>query len=320
MLTNSDLHKLRKLREADTPPLSLELIKTDAPQFSELQTFCHILQENAGIEVKKVAGDDMLPGIRTNRQITYHAVPTGPEMEPFLDALGQSPPLGDHLKQAARKIVGPVQIDLFIAPQCPFCPRAVQTVLPLAAASPFIKIAIIDVTLFEKSAQKANIQSTPTTVLDQTYRWIGLPPVDELIQMALNRDPSELSPSALQGMIAEGDAEGLAQLMTDSGKVFPGFIALLTDAKWSTRLGAMAAFEYLVELGPENAALYIQPLWDRMNDTDTQVQGDVAYLLGESQSRMALNKLKLITQGDYSEPVKEAATEALESLNHYLSD
>lgn len=320
MLTDSDLNKLKKLRERDVPTPSVELIKTDVPQFSELQTFCDLLKENAGAEVKKVAGDDILPGIRINRQITYHAIPAGPELEPFLEALSDNPTAEAHLKEAARKIIGPVQIDIFIAPQCPFCPRAVQTLLPLAAASPFIKIAVIDATLFEKTAKKANIQSTPTTVLDQTYRWIGLPPVDEIIEQAVSRDPSTLSPSALQGMIAEGDAQGLAQLMADSGKVFPGFIALLTDDKWSTRLGAMAAFEYLVEIDIKKGALYIEPLWDCIEDVDAQVQGDIAYLLGESQSPEALEKLTLLTKGTFSEPVNEAAIEALESLAQSTAD
>ncbi len=320
MLTDSDLNKLKKLRERDVPTPSVKLIKTDAPQFSKLKSFCEILQENTGIEVKRVAGDEMLPGIRINRQITYHAVPTGPELEPFLEALGQSPPPGDRLKKAARKIICPVQIDVFIAPQCPFCPRAVEKLLPLAAASPFIKIAVIDATLFEKTAQEANIKSTPTTLLDQTYRWIGLPPVDEIIEMSVERDPSSLSPSALQGMIAEGNAEGLAQLMADTGKVYPGFVALLTDAKWSTRLGAMAAFEYLVEIDVEKGALYIDPLWDRFGDVDSQVQGDIAYLLGESQCPQAREKLISLTAGDYSEPVKEAVAEALESLTQHFTE
>ncbi len=318
MLTDSDINKLKTLQERDVPTPFVELIKTDAPQFSELQAFCDILQEQAGVEVKKVGGDNMLPGIRINHQITYHAIPMGPEIGPFMAAFGQIPPPSDRLKAAAEKIVGPVQIDIFIAPQCPFCPRAVEKLLPLAAASPFIKITVIDATLFEKTAQKANIQSTPTTLLDQTYRWIGLPPADEIIEMAVARDPSSLSPSALQGMISEGNAEGLAQLMADTGKVFPGFITLLIDAKWSTRLGAMAAFEYLVEIDVEKGARYIEPLWDCFEDVDSQVQGDIAYLLGESQSPEAVEKLELLTKGPYSQEVKEAGTEALDALSRHI--
>ena len=314
MLTDSDLNKLKKLREKEIPTLSVELIKTDTPQFEQLKTFCGIFQENSGIEIKKVAGDDLLPGIRIDRKITYHAVPTGPELEPFIDALTQNLSSGDRFKATARKIVGPVYIDVFIAPQCPFCPRAVQTLLPLAAASPFVKIAVIDAMLFTETAQNANVQSTPTTLLDQHYRWIGLPPVDEVLRMAISRDPSELSPSALQGMIADSDAEGLAQMMADNGNVFPGFIALLIDEKWSTRLGAMAAFEYLVEIDVEKGARYIEPLWAHINKVDAQVQGDIAYLLGESKSPKATEKLTLLSQGSYPEPVKEAALEALESL------
>ena len=315
MLSNSEIDQLKKLKKIDLPPL--ELIKIDAPQFSKLQVFCDILHENAGIEVKKVAGDDQLPGIRVNRQLTYHAIPSGPELAPFTAALGEIPSPDDQLQSAAEKILGPVRIDVFIAPRCPFCPRAVETLLPLTTVSPFIKLAVIDAAFFGNTAQKANIQSTPTTLLDHTYRWIGLPPIAEIMAMAVDRDPSSLSPSALKGMISEGDADGLAQLMESSSKLFPGFIALLTDAKWSTRLGAMAAFEYLVELNPETAARYIQPLWDRLEHVDTQVQGDIAYLFGESKSRNAYKKLKLITQGDFSETVKEAAAEALEDLTQY---
>ena len=183
--------------------------------------------------------------------------------------------------------------------------------VPLPFASPYIRLAVIDGVMFDDEAASANIQSAPTTLLDDSLRWTGLPSVKEIVGLILDRDPSKLSPSALRGMIENGDAAGLARLMVKTGKLFPALVSLLSHEKWQVRLGAMACYEYLVEADPDLAALYVDPLWDRFQQADDQVRGDIAYILGESKCRDARAKLEAIVEGDFSRELKEAAQEAM---------
>lgn len=318
MLTPRDHDKIVKWNRARPALRPLRLIKNGDGRVKSVALFCDALSSAAtGIHVKAQSDESAsLPGLRIGDTIYYHAVPAGPELDPFLTALeDRGLPLGEGLQASVDRIEAPAQIRLYIAPHCPFCPQAVRKLLPLAASSPLIRLEIIDGALFKDEADAAAIQSAPTTVLDSQYRWVGLPPVPEILRLILDRDPSQLGPSALRGMIEEGNAAGLARLMVDADKVFPAFTELLTHEKWPVRLGAMACFEYLAESAPRLAARYIDPLWECFQDTDTQVRGDIAYLMGESGSREAVKHLESIIQGDFTEELKEAALEGLQSLN-----
>ncbi len=116
-------------------------------------------------------------------------------------------------------------------------------------------------------------------------------------------------------MIEEGNPAGLARLMEKSDKIFPAFVALLAHEKWPVRLGAIACFDYLVESAPDLAARYIDPLWERIQQTDNPVRGDIAYLLGESGCSAAATRLQSIVQGDFPAELKEAVIEGLENLS-----
>ena len=132
--------------------------------------------------------------------------------------------------------------------------------------------------------------------------------------MVVNRDPSKLSVLSLQGMFDEGNASGVAQMMIDSGKIFPAFLETLIHAKWPVRLGAMVAFEAIVEKNKSLAARVIPPLWEHFKSTDDQVQGDIVYLLGESGDASVIPKLKSVLNGPHDPEVKEASLEALEKF------
>jgi Thioredoxin domain len=318
MLTRQDRDKLAKWSRRQVKVHPLRLIKNGDDRVKSLQTFCDTLNTAVPSINVRVDSDEnaSLPGIRMGDNITYHAVPAGPELEPFLQVLeAKRLPLSDALQQRVDLIEAPAHIRVFIAPNCLFCPRAVQKLIPLAAATPMIQLEIIDGALFEDEAESAAIQSAPTTLLDNQYRWVGLPPVQEILHLILDRDPSQLGQSALRGMIEEGKAADLACIMAADGKIFPAFIDLLIHEKWPVRLGAMACFEYLVESDPNLAARYIDPLWDRFQHSDDQIRGDIAYLMGESKCSEAKKHLDAISGGDYPDELKDAAREGLETLN-----
>jgi HEAT repeat protein len=136
----------------------------------------------------------------------------------------------------------------------------------------------------------------------------------ELVTMMLDRDPAALGADALRGLIEDGDAEGVARMMVDNGKLFPAFFNLLTHPRWSVRLGAMVAFETLAELDVKLAGQVIGPLISRFGDVDDMVKGDLLHVLGESGNPEAMPFLQTVAGDVEDAEVRAAADEAIEKL------
>ena len=254
--------------------------------------------------------------IGRHANIAYQALPAGPELEPFLDALASGEDTPHSLAPRTMKLVAqltqPTELVLYIAAQCPHCPKTVGRLLPLAAASSKIRLTIVDAALFETRAIEHGVRSVPLLIMDGQYRWSGLPDLDEVLTICLERDPKRMSADSLRQIIEAGDAGQAAQMMIDSSGIFPALIQLLRDEKWSVRLGAMVTVEYLVDEAPALAEQLIEPLWKDFGEYDSQVQGDAAHVLGLIGSTKAKSILKEIVVGPYDGEVEEAAKEALE--------
>jgi hypothetical protein len=260
-----------------------------------------------------------LPTLFIGRHVAYQALPLNRELEPFLAVLGDEGAFADQIAADVRRrlaqLQAPARIKVYVTPQCPFCPVTVSRLLGLAGSNDAVWLTVIDGELFPDAAQEDRIASAPTVILDDQFRWTGSVDVGELVTMMLDRDPVSLSADALRGMIEEGDAERVARMMADRGQLFPAFIELLVHPRWSVRLGAMVAFETLVEEDPELAGHIVGPVVKAFGRVDDTVKGDLLHVLGESGSRKPLPFLAAIAGGDYDEEVRAAAQEAIEKLN-----
>ncbi|MCW7076853.1 MAG: thioredoxin family protein [Candidatus Syntrophoarchaeum sp.] len=301
--------------------IRIGLIRTEDDRGKQIQTFCEDLSRLApGIRIEQEESDgEQLPEISIGQNISYQAVPSGRELAPFLDVLSDRAALAGKLPLSVREALSqvrvPAMLRVYIAPQCPFCPRAVTLLLALAAPEGLIYLTVIDGTLFSERAENDHVRSVPTVILDDQFRWTGAIQLEELVHMMLTRDPSRLGTDSLRKIIEQGDAAGLAQMMMESGKIYPAFLDLLIHEKWQIRLGAMVAFEYLAEERKEMASQVIVPLWDRFSGVNDQVKGDILYVLGESKDPSVIPKLKSVSNGPYSGEVLEAAIEALEKFS-----
>lgn len=301
--------------------ISIGLIRAEDHRSKQIQAFCEDFSRLApGVRIKKEDNDgEQAPGISIGENISYHAVPLGRELAPFLDALSDRAALAGKLpsqvRDALNQLKVPAMLKVYIAPQCPFCPQVVTLLLTLAASESLIYITVIDGALFSEGAENDHVRSVPTVILDDQFRWTGAIQLEELVHMMLTRDPSQLGTDSLRKIIEQGDAAGLAQMMMESGKIYPAFLDLLTHEKWQIRLGAMVTFEFLAEERKEMASQVIVPLWDRFSRVDDKVKGDILYVLGESKDPSVIPKLKSVCNGPYSGEVQEAAIEALEKFS-----
>ena len=262
-----------------------------------------------------------LPMFQVSTAIHYQAVPSGPELSPFLNCLEWldkgAPPLAEADLRQLDGLVAPAFAQIFIAPNCPHCPVTVSRLLPLAASAKRFHLKVIDGDLFPELAKAADIRSAPTVILDDRFRWTGRVDIGELVEMAVKRDPTRLGAAALRGLIEEGNAARLADMMQQAGAVFPAFIELLQDDKWPVRLGAMVAFEYLVDAAPSLAAQVVQPLWERFPELEDTIKGDVLHVLAQTGCKALIPQLTVISDSGASEELRAAAAEALAHLSGY---
>ncbi|KAF0120417.1 MAG: putative HAD family hydrolase [bacterium] len=319
-MTSEEKKRIQEWNSELSGDIQISLLITEDRRGREFSKFCENLERLAPqIHIVKEKGQPQdIPAIRIGSTLTYHAIPLGMELEPFLEALSLShkrfSPIPGSIQGHLEKFQIPTTLKLYISQQCPVCPGTVRQIIPLAWVNEFIQLTIIDCTLFPEIAQSNRIQSVPTVLLDEHFRWTGPLQLEELVKVIMNRDPSTLGASSLERMLEEGGALHIAAMMLDKQQIFPVFIDLLTHEKWGIRLGAMTAMEEIAEENQELAAQVIDPLWERLDDAEDTIKGDILYILGKSGDHRIAPRLEMILSGQYDAQIREAAKEALETI------
>jgi hypothetical protein len=319
-MTPQEEERIRKWNSELSADIQIRLLVTEDKRTMEFSEFCNNLMGVAPkIRVTKEEGEaKQPPAIQIGHAVRYHAIPLGTELEPFLEALSGRDKMFSWIPVSIRnhleKIRLPASLRLYVSQQCHFCPATVRQIIPLPATNQFIQLAIIDCILFPEMVQSDRIQSVPTLLLDQQFRWTGSLQLEQLVEIMTNRDPAKLSTSTLERMLKEGNAGKVAEMMLDKEELFPAFLDLLIHEKWPVRLGAMVAMEEIADRNPELASQVIDPLWESFDHVEDPVRGDIIYILGESGNYEIAPRLEAVLGGQYDTEVKEAAKEALEKI------
>lgn len=325
MIDDKEKDRIRQWGNRTETDSTLRFATTGHSMDEKVKGFADLVASlNPGVRAKK--DDDAtvsLPSLFIGNRVTYQALPLDRELEPFLAALGDAGAFADRIsadvRQQLSQLDAPALVKVYITPHCPFCPITVSTLLGLAACSDQIRLTIVDGELFPEAAENDQVSAAPTVILDDQFRWTGSLDAGELVTLMLDRDPANLGADALRSMIEDGNAQGVARMMADRGKIFDSFVELLGHSRWSVRLGAMVAFETLAEQEPDLAGEVVEPLVAIFADVDDTVKGDLLYVLGESGNQAALPFLTTVAAGDNDPEVKSAALEAIEKLDSLLS-
>ncbi len=273
--------------------------------------------------IQEESNEGELTAILVGDSVRWHAIPEGGELMPFLKNLEMhvsSGPAAADIPEALRSRIAsvslPADIKVFVAPQCPFCPRVLNEILPFALLNPLLHLAVIDGVLFPELSESESIRSVPTVILDGEFRWTGAGHSNEIVDALLNRDPAGLSAKSLENFLKGGNAELLAQMMIDRRQVFPAFTDLLENSDWTIRLGAMVVVEEIAEKSPGLLEEVLELVWSRLHRIKGPARGDAVYLfgLGQSGSDLWIDRLKGLNENE-DEEARESVIEALEKLS-----
>ena len=320
-MTPTEEKQIAALNQTLSSEIQITCRQSDHKLSDAIAQFCdHLGRQVPRINVKKETGDpEDKPGIQIHDGLFYQAVPAGTEIAPFIEAL-QMAAAGTARKNDAnlKKLSAvdlPIRMVLYVASECTFCPQAVRQLLPLPSANPHIHLTVIDAGSFPELAEKDNLQSVPTLILEDLFRWSGRFQTDEIVKMIINRDPSSLGPLSLEMMLQDGKAGRLAEMMLAKAQIFPAFYRLLIHPKWPVRLGAMVVMDELIEKNLDLCLQIIPQLWQQFDTLDDRVKGDLLYIFGQTRQKQIIPYLKKVLNGDFEQEVKEAAQEALQKCN-----
>ena len=300
--------------------ISIRLIGNAHEVSNAMAAFCDELATLvSGIHLIREKDDERpAPVIEVTESIAYSGVPTGTELAPFMELLstvGRTDSAGISTPDdRLAAITAPAILTLYVSSMCPHCPAMVRQVYPLCLENRNLKLSIIDGPAFPELAEVDNIKSLPTLILDNDFRWTALVDVDELVQIIGSRNPAELGVASLKGMIQEGNAYDLSEMMVSEKKIFPAFVELLVHPEFSVRLGAMAAIEDVAERAGSLAGQVVVPLMDLFDHLDDQIKGDILYVIGVCGDESAVSFLTSVAAASQNDELKEAAEDALEAI------
>jgi len=316
-MTPAEQQQIKKLNDNLDREIAIRLKESTHAANQAMRSFCEQLTTLApNIRVTRDNDDPQpAPAIQVTASIAYSGVPDGTELGPFIDLLSavgedNTPPAEGSL----AAITTPAMLTLYVSSMCPHCPAMVRHVFPLSLANSNLKLSIIDGPAFPELAEADKVKSLPTLIVDSQFRWTASVDTDELLQVIGSRDPAELGAAALKGMIQDGNAYGLSEMMITHGKIFPAFVELLIHPEFSVRLGAMAAMEDVADRAISIAGQAVAPLMAQFDQVEETIKGDILYVIGVCGDEAAKPFLTSVAAASQNDELTEAAEDALEAI------
>ncbi len=244
--------------------------------------------------------------------VRYHAVPEGPEEGPFVELLVALAGSGAALPGEATALP-PTELEVFIASGCPNCPTAVRAALTLAATSPGLSVAVIDVAEFPERAGDVGVRSVPMIVASGGLTVVGAISAAELAaRLRESRGPGG-DTVVLESHLEAGRFAAAGGLLA-AGRGHEAFLERWRAGGLERRIGlALAADEALEQRSGALDAL-VPGLLPLLGPGDAARRGDTADLLGRIGHPAARDALEAL-RADPDEDVAEAAAEALLGLD-----
>ncbi len=206
VLTPQQIEEVRKILSPINKEVKILFFKSNQPSC----IYCNVIEElladinkannKVTFEVYDVSsevaqefnvkhGPTML--FRDKPNIIYMGIPSNREFPAFLgdllllgtDKLEFEP--DPHLLEHLKEINDPIDILVFVTPECPYCPYAVKAAHRIAYFNPNVKGIMIEAHEYPEMADSFNVMGVPKNVIlnrdtgEVLFEWEGSPPMVE---------------------------------------------------------------------------------------------------------------------------------------------
>jgi glutaredoxin-like protein len=120
-------------------------------------------------------------------RIRFLGAPAGYEFMSLIEAVILAGTNDSGLSPASRALVAqhvtePLDIQVYVTPTCPHCPRAVTLAHRLATESPLIKASCVEATEFMDLSRKFRVTGVPKTIVNESIEILGALPEDQFVR------------------------------------------------------------------------------------------------------------------------------------------
>ncbi|MFX1483210.1 MAG: thioredoxin family protein [Promethearchaeota archaeon] len=118
--------------------------------------------------------------------IKFYGIPAGHEFGALIGTImdvskGESP-LPTEVIEDIASIEKPINIKVFVTPQCPYCPNMTRLAHQAAIINPLITSEMIESLEFQEETQNYEVFGVPKVILNEKVSIEGLPPMDMFIE------------------------------------------------------------------------------------------------------------------------------------------
>jgi glutaredoxin-like protein len=133
-------------------------------------------------------------------RIRFLGVPAGYEFMSLVEAIILAGGTDSGLSPESKKLIAdhvraPLDIQVFVTPTCPHCPRAVTLAHKMAFEHPLIRATCVEATEFMDLSRQYRVTGVPKTVVNGTVEILGAVPEDTFVRtVVMPPEPSADGP------------------------------------------------------------------------------------------------------------------------------
>lgn len=117
--------------------------------------------------------------------VRFIGIPSGYEysslIEDIIDVGTGRTELSPETKEALSELEGPVHIQVFVTPSCPYCPRAVRTAHMMAIESEEVTAEMVMANEFPQLATRYSVMAVPKVVINDQTSFEGAIPEEDFL-------------------------------------------------------------------------------------------------------------------------------------------
>jgi glutaredoxin-like protein len=131
-------------------------------------------------------------------RIRFLGAPAGYEFMSLIEAVILAGTSDSGLSPESRALVAqhvtePLDIQVFVTPTCPHCPRAVTLAHRLAIESPLITASCVEATEFMDLSRRYRVTGVPKTIVNGSIEILGALPEDQFVRTVIGASGDQAS-------------------------------------------------------------------------------------------------------------------------------
>jgi glutaredoxin-like protein len=134
-------------------------------------------------------------------RIRFLGAPAGYEFMSLIEAVilagtNDSGLMPESRALVAEHVTAPLDIQVFVTPTCPHCPRAVTLAHRLAVESPLITASCVEATEFTDLSRKFRVTGVPKTIVNGSIEILGALPEAQFVRTVVGATDDQPSDGA----------------------------------------------------------------------------------------------------------------------------